>query len=49
MLSISQPTWSRGPAVAGWMAAAAVSLTHDPEAAPAQASRRYATTASTLR
>jgi hypothetical protein len=34
MLSISRPVWLRGPVVAGWLAAAAVSLAHDPDAAP---------------
>ena len=38
MLSISRPVWLRGPVatvVASWLAAAVVSLAHDPLAAPA--------------
>jgi hypothetical protein len=37
MLFITRPVWLRGPVatvVAGWLAAAKVSLTHDPVAAP---------------
>jgi hypothetical protein len=40
MLSISRTTGLRGPIVAGWLAAASVSLAHDPEAAPTR--RGYA-------
>jgi hypothetical protein len=38
MLFITRPVWLRGPVatvVASWLAAAVVSLTHDPLAAPA--------------
>jgi len=37
MLSIPRTVWLRGPVatvVAGWLAAATVALTHDPDAAP---------------